>query len=180
MQGLSAELFEGYRSPERQDFLYAAGRTRPGRIVTGVSAGQSVHQYGRAADYAFKDEDDNWSWQGPWDQFGLCVRQVGLEWGGDWTRRDFVHVQHTGGLSWRELERGERPTIIDQDQLELGAGLLTHENKTVRVIVNDRFICEAIVHKGQLLGSLVEVLTAVGIPLFDHIDDQGKVYIYFR
>ena len=33
-RGLHMQLFEGYRSKERQAWLYAQGRTRPGEIVT--------------------------------------------------------------------------------------------------------------------------------------------------
>lgn len=48
--GLEPVVTEGYRSPERQDYLYAQGRTRAGEIVTKAKAGQSAHNYGLACD----------------------------------------------------------------------------------------------------------------------------------
>jgi len=44
-------LVEGYRSQERQDWLYAQGRTRPGPIVTWVTSPR-WHGVGLAADVA--------------------------------------------------------------------------------------------------------------------------------
>lgn len=46
--GHEVELVEGYRSPERQEFLFAQGRTTPGPVVTWTR--QSMHSRGRAAD----------------------------------------------------------------------------------------------------------------------------------
>lgn len=42
-------LFEGYRSPERQLWLYAQGRTRPGRVVTHMKT-PKYHGTGLAGD----------------------------------------------------------------------------------------------------------------------------------
>jgi len=44
-------IYEGFRSNERQDELYAQGRTTEGRIVTNALPGQSFHNYGRAIDW---------------------------------------------------------------------------------------------------------------------------------
>ena len=46
--GHEVELMEGYRTPERQEHLYAQGRTRPGPVVTWTR--DSRHAQGRAAD----------------------------------------------------------------------------------------------------------------------------------
>jgi hypothetical protein len=46
--GHVVSLVEGLRSQERQEFLFAQGRTRPGPVVTWTR--QSHHQSGRAAD----------------------------------------------------------------------------------------------------------------------------------
>jgi peptidoglycan L-alanyl-D-glutamate endopeptidase CwlK len=82
-------LTEGFRSSERQDELYAQGRTKPGRVVTQAKGGQSPHNHGLAVDFAFvKGAKQDWK------KFGHCVRLVGLEWGGDWnTFKDRPHVQ---------------------------------------------------------------------------------------
>lgn len=49
--GLLPYIYEGYRSNERQNELYAQGRTAPGKIVTNAMAGQSFHNYGYAFDW---------------------------------------------------------------------------------------------------------------------------------
>jgi hypothetical protein len=50
-EGIPFRLFEGFRSPERQQYLYAQGRTRPGPIVTHARPWTSYHQYGLAGDF---------------------------------------------------------------------------------------------------------------------------------
>ncbi len=54
-------VFEGYRSPARQAYLYTQGRTRPGNKVTNAQAWQSFHQYGLAVDFALFLAN-KWTW----------------------------------------------------------------------------------------------------------------------
>lgn len=168
--GLRATLFEGYRSSERQSWLYAQGRDVPGKILTSTPPGRSIHEYGRAADYAFKDDKGKWTWEGDWQAFGRCAAAAGLEWGGNWRMRDYCHVQHTNGLSWRDLQEGKRPV----PQLERLGG----EGKQVKVIVDGNLICTARVYEGGLLGPIEKIVASLGLTLYDHVEDQGKVYIY--
>ncbi|TCV59372.1 D-alanyl-D-alanine carboxypeptidase-like protein [Neorhizobium sp. R1-B] len=49
-EGFPFRIFEAFRSPQRQEFLYAQGRTRPGPIVTKARPWRSYHQYGLAID----------------------------------------------------------------------------------------------------------------------------------
>lgn len=49
-KGVPVLIIESYRSPERQDELYARGRTDAGKIVTNARAWQSFHQYRLAID----------------------------------------------------------------------------------------------------------------------------------
>lgn len=92
--GYDMALLEGYRSPERQNLLAAAG---PG--VTNAKAFQSYHQFGLAADCAFfRDgkllisERDPWILRG-YRLYGEVAESVGLSWGGRWTRKDFGHAE---------------------------------------------------------------------------------------
>ncbi|WP_243651316.1 M15 family metallopeptidase [Hymenobacter gummosus] len=58
---------ECYRSPERQEELYAQGRSKPGPIVTYKRGGQSKHNVGPptpALDVAFRLADGSVSWSG--------------------------------------------------------------------------------------------------------------------
>lgn len=59
--GYPIALFEGYRNPQRQDWLYAQGRTRDGKIVTKARGWESWHQLAVAGDIAIF-ENNKWSW----------------------------------------------------------------------------------------------------------------------
>lgn len=54
-------LFEAFRTPERQQWLYAQGRTRPGGIVTKAMPWQSFHQFGLGADLVLFI-NGQWTW----------------------------------------------------------------------------------------------------------------------
>jgi peptidoglycan L-alanyl-D-glutamate endopeptidase CwlK len=91
--GYDMALLEGYRSPERQNLLAAAGPS-----VTNAKAFQSYHQFGLAADCAFfRDgklfisERDPWILRG-YRLYGEVAESVGLSWGGRWARKDFGHA----------------------------------------------------------------------------------------
>lgn len=60
-RGLHLKLFEGYRSPARQLWLYQQGRTRPGAIVT-YRKDPKFHGKGLAADcYPMRDGEMVWA-----------------------------------------------------------------------------------------------------------------------
>lgn len=92
--GYELALLEGYRSPERQNMLAAAGSN-----VTNAKAFQSYHQFGLAADCAFLrdgklviSEKDPWAMRG-YRLYGEVAEAAGLHWGGRWTMMDFGHVE---------------------------------------------------------------------------------------
>lgn len=74
-------VFEAFRSPERQAYLYAQGRTRPGRIVTYAESWRSYHQYGLAVDLVFGGPG-RWTWDEPrrgmWKKMHEIGRSHGL------------------------------------------------------------------------------------------------------
>lgn len=77
-------LFEGYRSPDRQKWLYTQGRTRPGPVVTWTL--HSRHCSAAAADCYPTDSLGRIIWDAHasiWDQYGHCCRSQSLYWGGD-------------------------------------------------------------------------------------------------
>jgi peptidoglycan L-alanyl-D-glutamate endopeptidase CwlK len=96
-QGYPLIIFETYRSPARQEFLYEQGRTRPGKIVTKAKPWQSWHGFALAADVVFYD-NKRFSWEGPWDKVHNIFEQHGLE-TLSWEK---PHVQITGGLTTQE------------------------------------------------------------------------------
>ncbi|WP_375416781.1 M15 family metallopeptidase [uncultured Hymenobacter sp.] len=82
-------ITECYRSPERQDELYAQGRSTPGAIVTYKRGGESNHNRRPtpAIDVAFQLEDGSVSWSGLLlSKFARLMRYADkrVRWGGDW------------------------------------------------------------------------------------------------
>lgn len=80
------------RTFHEQDELHAQGRTTSGSIVTNARGGESRHNHGLAFDVAFVRPAGEDIFDGPWDQIGAIGRDLGLEWGGDWT--GFVDRPH--------------------------------------------------------------------------------------
>jgi peptidoglycan L-alanyl-D-glutamate endopeptidase CwlK len=79
--GLPLRVFEGWRSPERQRYLFAQGRSRPGRKVTFSRAWESYHQYGLAVDIV-GFVNGGWTWELPdatWSQMHAIGAAHGLE-----------------------------------------------------------------------------------------------------
>ena len=71
--GLPFRVFEGFRSPQRQHYLFEQGRTRPGTIVTKARPWTSYHQYGLAADFVLH-VDGRWSWDTSGDNSQMWTR----------------------------------------------------------------------------------------------------------
>jgi peptidoglycan L-alanyl-D-glutamate endopeptidase CwlK len=90
---------ECYRSPERQEELYAQGRTKPGPIVTYKRGGQSNHNLSPtpALDVAFLLADGSVSWSGLLlSKFARLMKAADARvvWGGDWvTFKDRPHFE---------------------------------------------------------------------------------------
>lgn len=81
---------EGYRTQERQNTLYAQGRTTPGQVVTQTL--KSRHTEGLAADIAFTKS--LYSDAVPFARFAAIAHGVGLESGYNWPNfQDMPHVQ---------------------------------------------------------------------------------------
>src|SRR5262245_61906252 len=90
--GYPVRVVSKRRTADQQRRLYAQGRRTPGAIITELSGepGQeSRHQLGMAADFAFTTHGRE-----NWQLLGQEARNLGLEWGGDWTSLvDKPHVQ---------------------------------------------------------------------------------------
>ena len=95
--GYAVAIFEGYRSPARQDFLYAQGRNGTGKLVTNARAWESAHQAGLAVDIAGY-KDGHWSWDFDAHKVACFFIEEGLE-----TLAPFevCHFQMTAGLGGR-------------------------------------------------------------------------------
>lgn len=74
-------ITETYRSQERQKYLYAQGRTRPGQIVTWTLS--SNHKSRLAWDIAVGPPQSLYDVT-TLNRVGAIARKLGITWGGDW------------------------------------------------------------------------------------------------
>ncbi len=92
-------ITECYRSPERQEELYAQGRSKPGPIVTYKRGGESNHnkRLTPALDVAFLLADGELSWSGLLlSKFARLMKAADarVHWGGDWPGfKDLPHFE---------------------------------------------------------------------------------------
>ncbi|MBR7951648.1 M15 family metallopeptidase [Microvirga sp. STR05] len=93
-------ITECYRSSERQNELFALGRSKPGLIVTYKRGGDSKHNQGPptpAIDVAFQLADGSVSWSGLLlSKFARLMKAADARvvWGGDWvTFKDRPHFE---------------------------------------------------------------------------------------
>ena len=109
--GLNIFITETYRSQERQNELYAQGRTQPGKIVTWTL--HSRHTSRRAWDIAVN---------GPIlydisviERAGEIGKQLGITWGGYWDTPDKPHFEVTE--DWKAPEEVEEVTQEQFNQM---------------------------------------------------------------
>lgn len=125
-EGINVQITSGYRSNAEQKKLYNQGRTTSGNVVTNAGPGQSVHNYGYAIDYVLLNNEGTtaiWVVNNDWKRVAAIGKQLGFQWGGDWSKfPDPPHLD-MGGLSWQQLQAGRRPSVPDvPDRGYLGAG----------------------------------------------------------
>ncbi len=105
--GLLPYVYEGLRSRERQNELYAQGRTAPGKIVTNAQGGQSFHNYGYALDWVPLKRVDKaadmyeamWDDEASYDKGNAIAHGLGmrsLSW-------ETPHLEEASFATWREL-----------------------------------------------------------------------------
>lgn len=113
-------LVEGFRTKERQQYLYDSGRKWAGFIKTYARAGQSVHNYGMAVDVAFQHErypislgveKPNYNKE-LYAQLYKQVKNTGIDWGGNWWFKDYGHfeIKNINQINMYELfkEKGSK------------------------------------------------------------------------
>jgi len=85
-------VFETYRSPMRQDYLFEQTKSTKAR------AWQSAHQFGLAADFVPVDEVGFWSWHDTedWNWLGQRARDCGLSQPITWDRPHICAPEWTG------------------------------------------------------------------------------------
>lgn len=109
-KGVELLIYCTMRSDAEQDYLYAIGRTRDGKIVTNARARQSAHNpdsFGKAAAYdccPMVGGKPMWDNNHPsWRIVGACGEEAGLVWSGRWTGR-LKEMAHFQDPYWRKPE----------------------------------------------------------------------------
>lgn len=112
-QGLKVRITETYRSQERQNELYAQGRTKPGNKVTWTL--NSRHTSRRAWDICqnIKGKEYDTS-TGFFEKCGAVAKKLGITWGGTWKTPDRPHFEINTG--W-ELPDDYESEDIDMEEL---------------------------------------------------------------
>lgn len=111
MQGIELIIASTYRDIEAQDHLYTQGRVIPGQIVTHTKPGNSWHNWKRAFDIIpLKNGKPVTSIRGHekdiWMQIGELGMELGLEWGGSWSRHpEYDHFQDRTGKTLYILKK---------------------------------------------------------------------------
>ncbi|GAF11830.1 phage endolysin [Bacillus sp. JCM 19046] len=114
--GIDLMITDGFRSIEEQNELFRQGRSAGGKIVTNAMGGQSLHNFGLAVDYALLNQsgqpiwdltyDGNNNGEPDWFEVAELAKDLGFEWGGDWTDFvDFPHLQMTFGYTIEEIQQ---------------------------------------------------------------------------
>lgn len=88
-EDIPIRVTEVKRSQERQDQLYAQGRTAPGPIVTWTRT--SAHLDGRAFDVTIVGAPEYDDWPEAWELLGEVGEELGLKWGGHF--QDYGHFE---------------------------------------------------------------------------------------
>ena len=94
-KGLSAMVYETYRSNELQAVYYTRGRIvkpPPTPVTNAMSNLYSWHGYGLAVDVIHQEKEWNVSPRWFADVADIFKRH-GCKWGGDWTTKDLPHFQ---------------------------------------------------------------------------------------
>lgn len=120
--GIEIKVICGLRTFQEQDALFAQGRTRPGARVTNAKGGESNHNFGIAFDIGVFSGRDYLAACPAYDVVGALGREIGLEWGGDWTSLvDKPHFElrppWANGMSGREMLAGLRQRVHEQRPL---------------------------------------------------------------
>lgn len=112
--GVPILITQGLRTIAEQDELYAQGRTKPGKIVTNARGGYSFHNFGVAIDFCLLNPDGksvSWEVGRDWMIVVEIAKELGFEWGGDWTSfKDYPHFEMTFGLTTAQYRAGQQPT----------------------------------------------------------------------
>lgn len=102
-EGLPVLITETYRSQVRQDYLYAQGRTRAGKVVTWTR--NSRHTGRMAWDICKNVKGQEYADAAFFAACGRIAKRLGITWGGTWDTPDKPHFEVT--KDWKGEEESE-------------------------------------------------------------------------
>ncbi len=113
-QGLKVKVTETYRTQERQNELYAQGRTTSGKKVTWTL--NSRHTSRRAWDICQNIKGKEYDTSGGFfEKCGKVAERLGIKWGGRWKTPDRPHFEVD--KSWT-LPAGYEREDVDMEELK--------------------------------------------------------------
>ena len=101
-EGLPVLITETYRSQARQDYLYAQGRTRAGKVVTWTR--NSRHTGRMAWDICKNVKGQEYADAKFFADCGKIAKRLGITWGGTWDTPDQPHFEVTKDWKGKEDE----------------------------------------------------------------------------
>ncbi|MFF2909764.1 M15 family metallopeptidase [Paenibacillus sp. NPDC057934] len=161
-KGVPIIITQGLRTLAEQNALYAQGRSKPGNIVTNARGGFSYHNYGLAVDFALllpdgkgiswdMKRDGNGNKIADWQEVVQEAKQLGFEWGGDWTSfKDYSHLQIAYGLSIDQLRAGLRPSAeqIKAALNVINGGDNVNQDVKVSIVLNGNKLTDGVLDTG--------------------------------
>lgn len=95
--GLDILIVRTYSDDEYQNWLYASGRTREGKICTYARGGESEHNKRLAVDFCImQGKTCDWNNKAAFTQAGIIAERLGLIWSGRWAgkMKEVGHIQY--------------------------------------------------------------------------------------
>ena len=144
-QGLNVLITETYRSQERQDYLYAQGRTRAGKKVTWTKS--SRHTSRRAWDICKNVKGAEYSDSEFFKKCGEIAKGFNITWGGDWKTPDTPHFEISENWSY---EGDDNMTEAEKQEFEALKQTVKKLNDKVWLLENpDNYKKEDVPEWGQ-------------------------------
>lgn len=132
-------ITEGFRTVQRQDELYAQGRTKPGKVVTYARGKdyQSQHQWGVAFDIAINIKGKEYDMGYIRKVANLAKSEnIGLYWGGDWT--DFEDNLHFYLKKWGSTTYTLRKKYVTPDNFKKEWTAFVKRKKGLNIYKKDK------------------------------------------
>lgn len=105
-EGIEIRITSTYRDAAYQNWLFAQGRTRKGKIVTYAKAGQSWHNFRLAFDFVVMHNGKaDWGDLKSYQRVRVIAKALGLE----GLSFELAHLQARGGLTLAQASAGKQP-----------------------------------------------------------------------